>query len=335
MMKELNSSTIYYNALAIQHRGNFSALKRLKEKYPNWEKAFKREFKLKEDAHELSHELKKQGVRLILQEDKDFPPLLQEIPHPPLALYCKGNIKIDKALAIVGTRKAGKPSLIASAEISKNLASLGLSIISGLALGVDSYAHKGALATGGHTVAVLANGLDRIYPSSNNNLANQILKNGGALISEYPLGTEPLRNLFIARNRIISGLSQAVLVIEAPQKSGALATARFAVEQNRDLYVLPGPARDKNFLGSNRLIQDGASLIIDAHDIAKDFGLETEGGKTVSNSLQFDKLSKMQTIIVIALKKLSKPVGLDEIAQETRLEISELQTNLTQLMLDG
>lgn len=339
-MNDSKSEAIYYNALALQHRANLSALTKFKEKYPSWESAFKKEFKLQENpqaggAHRLFNELEKHDIHLILQEEKGFPPLLKEIPYPPHALYYKGNFKTESVVAVVGTRKASKTSLLASAEISKNLSRLGVSIVSGLALGVDSYAHKGALAGAGHTIAVLACGLDKIYPSANNSLAKQILENKGALISEYPIGTKPLKQFFIARNRIISGLAQATLVIEAPQKSGALATARFASEQNRDLYVLAGSAKDKNFLGSNRLIQDGASLLIDYHDIAKDFGLESEDRRQKFNESQFDKLSKMQTIIVITLKKLSTPASLDEIAEQTGMEISDLQANLSQLILEG
>jgi DNA processing protein len=337
MAQHSSSQAIHYNALAIKYNSNFSALNKIYDRHGDWEIAFK-----KDDYHEASperlyQELIDRDIKLAINGEVEFPNLLKEIPYPPLGLYYKGSLDClnQKCLAIVGTRKASKLSIVASEQISKNLSKLGITIVSGLALGVDGAAHKGALLEKSKTVAVLACGLDKVYPSKNSNLAKAILENEGALVSEYPIESSPLKNFFIARNRIISGLSQATLVIEAPQKSGALATARFCVEQNRDLYVLPGSHKDKSFYGSNKLIQDGATLLMDYREIALDFGVNIEDREVDNRNLKFDKLSEMQTIIVNALENLAGPSAIDEIAEKSKLDIATLQTNLTQLILDG
>lgn len=197
--------------------------------------------------------MEKNNIDIITIEDKEYPNSLREIYDAPISLYCKGDKYIlnNKAIAIVGCRNATQYGKSAAKYFSYNLAKKNVNIISGLAKGVDSYAHIGAICAEresynsqfnnccGKTIAVLGNGLDMIYPSENDRLAKEIISTGGAIISEYPLGTKPDKMNFPARNRIISGMSQGILVIEAKEKSGTLITVDFALEQGRDVFVVP------------------------------------------------------------------------------------------------
>lgn len=253
--------------------------------------------------------MEKNEIDIISIKDEKYPKILKEIYDPPISLYCKGNMEIlnKKAIAIVGCRDATDYGKKASKYFAYNLAKQGINIISGLAKGVDSYAHIGVnqietvdsyIHTGanqikivdkgtrkaehiyvekvesvdnnkkcGKTIAVLGNGLDTIYPKENEILANQIIENGGAIISEYALGTKPEKINFPARNRIISGISKGVLVVEAKEKSGTLITVDFALEQGRDVFVVPGNINSLNSVGTNFLIKQGAKLVTHYSDI--------------------------------------------------------------------
>ncbi len=186
----------------------------------------------------------------------------------PRTLYALGDTRLlsAPALAIVGTRRASPYGLSLAYQFAQSCAHDGLVIVSGLALGIDTYAHKGALASG-KTIAVLAHGLDQIYPAENRNLAKAILEQGGCLLSEYPPGTPPLRHHFPLRNRIIATLGSGVLVVEAPLKSGALITAQYAIDENREVFVAPGSLHNQQFSGSHHLIQQGATLVTHPQDI--------------------------------------------------------------------
>lgn len=225
----------------------------------------------------------KNNIDIISIYDKEYPVILKEIYDPPISLYVKGNIAIlnKKAIGIVGCREATKYGISAAKYFSYNLAKQGINIISGLAKGVDSYAHIGTncaqivennpqfcsyphvnkIKDCGKTIAVVGNGLDMVYPKENELLAKQILENGGTILSEYPLGTKPDKMNFPARNRIISGMSDGILVVEAKEKSGTLITVDFALEQGRDVFVVPGNINSINSVGTNRLIQQGAKLV--------------------------------------------------------------------------
>ena len=204
-------------------------------------------------------------------ESKDYPKQLKEIYEPPLKLYILGNKELlkDKGIAIVGARKATEYGRKVAEQISKQLSECGINVISGLALGIDTYAHLGTLQENciGKTIAVLGSGLDKIYPKENINLAKQIIKSGGCIISEYPIGTKPEKLHFPQRNRIISGLSQGVLVVEARERSGALITADFALEQGRDVFAVPGDINKENSKGTNDLIKQGARIVTSYMDI--------------------------------------------------------------------
>ncbi|HDL84952.1 MAG TPA: DNA-protecting protein DprA, partial [Candidatus Acetothermia bacterium] len=193
---------------------------------------------------------------------------MRQIENPSAVLYVRGETRIDttRTLAIVGTRRSSRYGRSMAGKLAQDLARLGLTVVSGLAIGIDTAAHKGALQSG-CTVAVLGSGLAHIYPASNTRLAAQICEQGGSLVSEYPLTMPPSKWTFPQRNRIISGLSRGVIVVEAPQRSGALITARLASEQGREVFAVPGNATSTASAGTNALITDGAKLVTRVNDV--------------------------------------------------------------------
>jgi DNA processing protein len=236
-------------------------------------------------AHRLAQhdaaEAQQKGIEWVSWHSPAYPPLLREIYDPPVALFFRGSLPNPEAplAAMVGTRKPSPQSAAQAYRIAHDLARAGVSVVSGLALGIDSMAHRGNLEGGAPTVAVLGSGLDKVFPASNRPLARRILETGGCLLSEYPPGTGPYTWNFPARNRIISGLARGVLIVEAPEKSGALITARFALEHNRELWVAAcGVAKgDGSQAGSAKLAADGAGIIRDASDILEAWNMETAG----------------------------------------------------------
>jgi DNA processing protein len=208
------------------------------------------------------------GVQLLCVEDLEYPALLQQIPQPPPLIYVRGALTPadEWSLAVVGTRGPTTYGKEAARRVVGDLAGAGISVVSGLALGIDTIAHIAALESGGRTIAVLGSGVDLPYPERNRRLAAQIIEQG-ALISEYPLGTLPVPTNFPARNRLISGLTQGTLVVEAGARSGALITVKFALEQGRDVFAIPGQIFSRASEGTNRLIRDGAGLVTQAGDI--------------------------------------------------------------------
>ncbi|MDA2936055.1 DNA-processing protein DprA [Patescibacteria group bacterium AH-259-L05] len=209
----------------------------------------------------------------ITPQDKNYPPLLKEIPDPPQELYIWGVLKQKEKypLAVVGTRKVSNYGKQVTLELVTELVKQGLTIISGLALGVDGISHQAALDANGRTIAVLGSGFNHLYPQKHTKLAHDIVKSGGAVITEYPPDTKPTQKTFPVRNRIIAGLALGVLVIEAPMRSGALITARHALEQNRDVFAVPGSIYNKNSAGTNNLIKMGAKPVTKAEDILESF----------------------------------------------------------------
>ncbi len=247
--------------------------------------ADREELLLAEDAPqtELDHDIsaadriladcQRLGLRILTIQDAEYPKRLRNIFDPPLLLYVKGRLPAfdeEAAVAVVGTRKC-TPYGIASAErLSRELSSCGAVVVTGLAKGVDSAAARGALRAGGAVVGVTGNGLDVYYPYESRELYDDVAA-AGALISEYPPGAEPARQYFPARNRIMAGLSVAALVVEAPERSGALITAGLALEQGRDVYAVPGPIDAPASAGCNRLIRDGAGLAASGWDVLRDY----------------------------------------------------------------
>lgn len=212
------------------------------------------------------------GVQITTILDPNYPPLLREIEAPPPTLYLKGEKTIDTArtIAVVGTRRSSQYGRAVAGRLAGALGRVGLVVVSGLAVGIDAAAHRGALKAGAKTVAVLGSGFGHPYPASNKKLADQICASG-TLVSEYPLDTRPAKWTFPQRNRILSGLSRGVVVVEAPERSGALITARLALEQGREVFAVPGAITSTASVGANRLIKDGAKLVETVEDVLEEF----------------------------------------------------------------
>ncbi len=270
-------------------------------------------------------------IKKLLLHSSNYPPLLREIPDPPKALYYLGqdiSVLSIPSLAVVGSRKVSHYGKTVTELLASQLARGGISITSGLALGVDSIAHKAALETQGLTIAVLPCGLDRIYPSSHTTLAKQILLNGGLIVSEYPSGIAPMKHHFIARNRIISGLCKGVLITEAAERSGSLHTANFALEQGRDVFAVPGPITSPMSLGTNNLIKSGAIPVTSSEDIFSFFGLEFSTTKTHSTDNSAAELS--------IIKQLqSGIIESDLLLLATELSPDQFYDSITKLEIKG
>ena len=284
-MKKIEEEKVYYNALNLIFETNFLFLRRLYQKFGSFfeiyrnlknlnlsSKIFERYKKI--DPSLEFEKLKKQKIGLILFFEKDFPENLKKIQNPPLGIYFSTFLSLKEifsspSIAIVGTRKPSLYGKEIAEKFSFELASLGFNIVSGLALGIDTSAHQGAIKAQGKTIAVLGSGIDQIFPSSNLSLAEKI-KSFGAILSEYPLSSPPLPYHFPQRNRIIAGLSLGVLVVEAPKKSGALITAKIALEEGREVFAIPGSIFWKNFEGNHFLIKKGAKLVENIEDILEE-----------------------------------------------------------------
>lgn len=317
----------YYNAIALGLEGDFRRIQKLRAKYENWYTAWSA-IQSREMIHpnKAWQDMQEKGINLVLKDELLFPTLLREIPQCPEGIYYKGNLEAGTtpAIAIVGTRKATSSGLAITKVLASELSEIGVNIISGLALGIDATAHKGAMEANSKTVAVLARGLDNVYPAQNADIAELILKNNGAIISEYPIGVSPLAHRFIERNRLISGLSNAVIIIEAPEESGALATARFAIEQNRDVGAIPGPINHPNYKGNHSLIRSGAALIRSTSDILDLLNLDQLPLKIKKTLV----LNEDETTIINIIKTSSEPISVDKI-----IEIGKLEPHTTQRIL--
>ncbi len=273
-----------------------------------------------------------QSIRLVSIEDEDYPHLLRAIPDPPLVLYFRGEFKVnDIPVALVGSRKATPYGLNVTGSLARDLGKAGVTIVSGLARGVDARAHEGALEAGTRTIAVLGSGLNTIYPAEHKFLADRISRQG-AVISEFPLGTPPNRDNFPVRNRIISGLSYLVVVVEASDKSGSLITARMASEQGRDVMAVPGSIFNELSRGCHALIKDGAGLVRTWEDVI------AELPETISLALNSrvetteESLSEMEKSIV-ALLSFEQPRHVDQIASNSGVPFQELMGALVNLEL--
>jgi DNA processing protein len=229
-------------------------------------------FQAEEDLRAAS----RAGMAFVSFRDAGYPPLLRELYDPPALLFYRGALPNPEkpVAAIVGTRRPSSSAVMQAFGMARNLGLAGVPVISGLALGIDAFAHRGNLDGGGATVAVLGSGLDWVYPASNRGLARSILDGGGALVSEYPPGTRPAKWRFPARNRIIAGLARAVVIVEAPEKSGALITADFALQLGRDLFVGSAGTASRKGGGCRALAADGAEVIAGVEGILREWGLE-------------------------------------------------------------
>ncbi len=271
----------------------------------------------------------KSEIKKIEVGEENYPLLLKKIPNSPKILYCRGEIKKDEAcLAIVGTRRYSRYGKENAFSLAKHLAMAGITIVSGLARGIDTFAHLGALEAGGRTIAVLGTGLDEksIYPKENLKLAKKILEKGSCLLSEYPTGTPGWKENFPQRNRIISGLSLGVLVIEAKLKSGALITAKWAKIQERKLFALPGSIYSLNSNGPHFLIKKGAKLVENANDILAELKLKPFEKKEIKGK------NPEQSLILKILQNGS--LTIDEIIEKTNFPSQKVSTILTLMEIE-
>jgi len=272
------------------------------------------------------------GVKVLTWHDDDYPARLKEIYDFPPVLYIRGSLlpQDEWCLAVVGTRRATVYGRQVTEEIVADLARSKITIVSGLAKGIDTVAHNSALETGGRSIAVFACGLDTVYPAENANLARRIMQQG-ALISEYPLGTRPKPENFPRRNRIMSGLSLGVLITEAGETSGAIITANMALEQNREVLAVPGSILSPVSKGTNQLIQEGAKLVRDYTDILEELNLTA-----VAHQIEMKELIPASDTESLLLKCLTaEPIHIDAICRSTALPVSMVSSTLAMMELKG
>ncbi len=271
--------------------------------------------------------LDRKGVRLVCFNDADYPPLLREIPDSPTVLFVKGNLDFAgaPAIAVVGARNGTQMGYDIARDFAARLARAGFIIVSGMALGIDTYAHRGALEAGGRTIAVLANGPDIVYPRGNQKIRDAVPERG-AIVSEYAPGVVARPWYFPIRNRVISGMCVATLVVEASARSGSLITARLAAEQNREVFAIPGSIRSKVSEGTLSLISDGANLVTDPDEIIDYYATLLPSAPAGSDEEEFSDLSDEERKLLSQLE--SEPVSLDRL-----LEIGWQRERLFSLLL--
>ncbi len=290
------------------------------------------------DAEKVLNRLEVEGVKVIVYSDREYPPLLREIEEAPVILYVKGEIRDDDrfSIAIVGSRKTTSYGRFVAEKIAGELAEAGFTIVSGLARGIDTIAHLSALKAGGRTIGVIGSGIDVVYPPENKGLFKKIT-NSGCVVTEFPIGTPPNKENFPKRNRLISGLSLGVVVVEANEGSGALITARAAVEQNREVFAVPGNIVSPNSKGANELIKKGAKLVLSTEDIIEELAPQLKGfinrWQNNKGAAFFDELTNEEKGV---LSKLTiEPRHIDEIMRECGIPMQNLLTLLLNLELKG
>lgn len=275
------------------------------------------------------------GVAPVALADSRYPDALKEIPDPPPLIYCRGDLtpRDGLAIAIVGSRRCTPYGIRAAERLAQSLARVGLTVVSGLARGIDAAAHRGALKVGGRTIAVLANGLASVYPPEHDELARDVAASG-ALLSEMPMGQMPMAQLFTQRNRIISGLCLGVIVVEATPRSGSLSTARHAMEQNREVFAVPGPIDSLSSRGCHRLLRDGAKLVESVEDVLEELGPLTseiqpeEGAVPIRRPAEL-ALSDQERSLLGQLS--DRPISVDELIGNTRLTAQQVMSTLAVL----
>lgn len=282
---------------------------------------------------------------ILIESSLGYPELLKEISDPPILLYVKGDVSLlsDPQIAIVGSRNSSRLGVETAKDFACYLSSVGLTITSGLASGIDAAAHTGALTGQAKTIAVVGTGLDRVYPASNRKLAHTIAKEG-AIVSEYSLGTKPLAYHFPQRNRIIAGLSAGVLVVEAALQSGSLITARMAMEQGREVFAVPGAINNPHAKGCHQLIRSGAKLVGSGQDVLEEIAPIVEFALT--EVTEITEAAEVKTVAKLVAKQLAsqdgimqyieyEPISLDEIVVLSKLPVSEIQSQIMIKVLSG
>ena len=287
------------------------------------------------NPHQELEKLERLRISVITLKDKDYPQLLTEIINAPPVLYIAGTFKKEDdrfALGVVGTRKVSSYGRQVTEQFARELAEGRVTVVSGLAHGIDTIAHTATLDAGGRTIAVLASGLDTIYPADNVGLARRIVASGqGALITEFPLSVKPDARNFPARNRIISGLSLGILATEAPKQSGALITANFALEQGRDVFAVPNSIYSPGSVGVNKLIQDGAHLVTNVQDILMTLNLFMVPQQVEMQAALPDN-SEERTLLALLSHD---PLHIDEIIRESGLPTTIVSSTLVMMELKG
>lgn len=293
-----------------------------------------RSSEFRERADFVTEECQRTGIRIVLPSDEEFPRLLLELPDPPSVLYVRGQLLPADAMSvgIVGTRGASQYGRSQADRFARSLARAGLTIVSGLARGIDAAAHRGALEVGGRTIAVLGNGVGEMYPPQHQELGEQIM-NSGAVISEMPPGTKPKKGMFPQRNRLISGLTLGVMIAEAAERSGALITARLAGEQGREVFALPGLVTNPKFRGCHNLIRDGAHLVQSPEDVLDALGPLVEGvalspEKTIRNPSEL-MLNEQETAVLQAIA--AEPTDINEVVVASGLPVPRVLSTLSVL----
>lgn len=281
----------------------------------------------------------KRGYQFVALTDPDYPRLLREIPDPPPLLYVYGRLEGNSAnLAVVGSRNATRYGLKTTNDLCRSLASRSLTIVSGMARGIDTAAHSGALSAGGKTIAVLGSGLERIYPAENRRLFHRIAESG-AVVSEFPLEAEPEAHHFPIRNRIISGMSLGTMVVEATRRSGSLITARLAAEQNREVFAVPGSVQSFKSAGAHTLIKQGAKLVEHAQDVIEELLPLVTIDQVPENQSEDQPLPKLDALAedeIRVYKALDPyPMHVDELARKISMEPGKLLSLLLKLELNG
>jgi DNA processing protein len=284
------------------------------------------------DLEKVWARIESQGIKILTWKDEAYPGRLKEIEQPPPVLYIRGDYLPDDlyAVAIVGTRRVTPYGRQITEELSAYLASNGITVISGLARGVDALAHQTALKAGGRTIGVLGSGVDKIYPPEHRQLAEQMMKSGG-IVSDYAPGTPPDASNFPPRNRIISGLSLAVVVIEAGETSGALITAEFAAEQGREIFAVPGSILAPQSKGTNKLIQKGALPLLSVNDLMQALNLTRMGEHKAARKIIPTDETEARLMNVLGVE----PLHVDEIRNQAELPIEKVSAALALMELKG
>lgn len=284
------------------------------------------------DLDAVLRQVEQAGVHILTWESADYPVLLSQIPDAPPVLFVRGELTPadEWAVAMVGTRKATVYGREVAHRLASDLARSSVTVVSGLARGIDGIAHKTALEAGGRTIAVLGCGVDYIYPAEHRELAAMIIENG-ALVSDYPLGTRPEASNFPARNRIISGLSLGVIVVEAGIKSGAIITADFAADHGREVFAVPGSILSPASAGCNRLLRDGAAIVTDIQDVLETLHLDQLSEKQVAREI----LPENATEAAILERLSPEPQHLDALSRDLNLPIETISSTLVMMELKG
>ncbi len=293
------------------------------------------------DPHTELERIRKAGYTALIPGDQDYPPLLKEIPDAPALLYMRGTLPVGRpSLAVVGTRKASHYGVEVARRLTAELVSRGFAIVSGLALGIDSIAHQTTLDQRGTTVAVLGSGLDQIYPRTNYGLSEAIVKSGGTLLSEFPLGMYAQKHHFPIRNRIIAGLSLGTLVIEGGMDSGSLITAKAALEYNREVFAVPGDIFRAASEGANQLIKMGARPVTSADDVVEALNLgsykppaQVDNISHIIDNQSHPSLSDEESVILNLITR--EPRHIDELVKVSKLQTSVVNSTLMTLEVQG